>query len=230
MKNQNFIVVLMFCCFLGCATLSSNAGASVLTFDNLGIALNQPIPQDYGDNLINLPGGVGNPNTSYTYGTAHGITPSISVAYGSDPAVPSGNPVLWSAMGNLTNVLNPINSATVTLTTIGKPVALYGFDFAGYAGNSYTISLIQIVVDNTVQFSQTNITAPGSGHDSLSSFTSATPFIGGKIEIIMDTQGAAAGAVGFDNFDFAEVPEPGSIALLGVGALGIVSRRYRRAM
>lgn len=205
-----------------------SARAVVLTFDLTGIANFQNINQAYGDNVTAFTSG------GFSYGSAHGLTPNIVVAYGNT------DPALWTTgFGSLTNILNEDQDntgiLTITLTAdAGYEVQLHGFDLAAFPvfGSDPTVGALTITSGATTLHSQNSFLV---SQTAFTPFTFGTPLAGASIVIQIDARnlGAANDDIGLDNLAFSQVaiPEPSTwAALAGASALlGALVRRRNLA-
>lgn len=221
------------------AIISSNAGATILVFDQARSATGADViptragatvPQDYGDRVTGSSMAV--PGGAFTYGNGgEDFTPNVVVDYF------SGNNVsLWTIQyGDLTNVMfASAGSNVMSLRLTADPgfdVLLYAFDLAGWPLSDYTINEVTITSGGTTLFSQSNVlvegNATGPGH---TSFDFTSPLMGPDLLIDIDFANIVAGQqdnLGIDNIRFGQnpppgitptrIPEPGSLALFGVG-------------
>ena len=200
--------------------ISSNASATVLDFEGLGLSIYQSIPQTYGDNT--------------------GTTPNVEVSYSVVDG--SGNPHLtesveyWgSSYGDLSGVaFSGANGwfAKITLTPdSGFDVILNSFDMAGYPQTDLALDSLEVVSGSGVQLWDSGVTTILGAGPTRSSF-SPNITSSGPISIIWGTNWN----IGIDNIDFSQrqtqtgiaVPEPTTLALLGLGLAGLGFQRMRR--
>lgn len=204
----------------------ASANATILTFDISGIANFQNVNQSYGDAATaTTMGGFG-------YGVgSEGFTPNVQTTYGTiDPA-------LWTTgYGDLTNILfedqDGFGVLTVTLTAdAGFDVVLYGFDLSAYStafSSDPTVQLIDITDggSNTF-FSLVNSTVSETTHTGFD--FSSNPIVGSNLVIRIDARnlGGLNDDIAIDNIRFGQqpVPEPATLAALGVGLAAVLRRR-----
>jgi hypothetical protein len=214
MKTRSLLLIGLF------AALSS-ASATVLTFDIDGATEFSAMPQAYGDNVTSTTMG------SFHYGSAGGFTPNIVVSY----IGPAANTELsfWdTGYSDLTNVVenedDGENGYTLRFNAgSGVFVRLDGFDLGNF-GAAVTLPGLSVVDGNgNVLFSQTNIMVPANSQPHLD-FDFASGLFGAELNIIVDTTGLGGNSdnIGLDNLEFEEsaVPEPTTLALLLLGAIG----------
>jgi hypothetical protein len=217
---------LSFALFAGLSLLLATAEvrASVLTFDLSGLSNGQSIDQTYGDNITAPTIG------GFSYGSAQGFTPNISVAYGPNDAR------LWAdSFGDVTNVL--ISAGDNTLLTLtftaaaGLGVRLHSFDLVGWTpgfASDPTINSITVFDGNdNLLFSQTGPSISISSH---TTFAFGAPLVAEELRVQIDALNIDSDDIGIDNVIFSEtVPEPGFVLSLanGVAALAGLTLRHR---
>ena len=112
------------------------------------------------------------------------------------------------------------------------------------AEGTYVINL-QVIDYNNASFATPSIafagltatssttTTPASGDDEIWTFTynvgAGNAAIGNNLDLALTAGGGAAGNAGIDHveIDFVPVPEPSSVALLGLGGLALILRRRK---
>lgn len=204
------------------------AQATVLTFDRVSspFSSGSALPQDYGDNVAAAIQG------DYSYGTDHGLTPNVTVEYGGGPPPVNGFAVYWGPdFGDLTGVLEaesePIGLQIRLVAEPGYQVQLHGFDMAGWPAATYTINSVRVRdADDNILFEALNPTILGAG-PSHSDFDFPNLLTDEVIKIEWDSTnlGGSSDNIGIDNIAFSQIPEPASLALLGLTGLVICGRR-----
>lgn len=193
---------------------------TILTFDISGVGNQDSIPQSYGDRVS--------------------TTPNVVLAYRDQ----DGNGLaLWDDdFSDLTNVAyNPgADDGTsprwfeITLTAdAGFEVLLNGFDLGNWLTDDQTVPLVSVLGPaGQVNFSSSDVVVNSRG-GTHASFDFSTPLAASALTIRLDTQGPQwSHNLGVDNISFgqrvAPVPEPGTLALLGLGLFGVALHRRRR--
>lgn len=204
----------------------------------------QNLPPDYGHRVtagvMDVPGG------QFTYGEAgEGYTPNVSTTIFSGAASPVGPGTgLWrDGYGDLSNVLIANNASNVLAVRLsadaGFQVGLFGFDLAGWPNADYTIESVSVAGDGGLLYALANVPVEG---DLDGPRHTAFAFDGGLFadELLLTIAFANLGAgqhdnIGLDNLRFgqtppaptpgggtgaSEVPEPGTLPLLALAALG----------
>jgi hypothetical protein len=218
-------------------------GTTILTFDPASsYTEGTAIPQNYGDNVTAATMG------SFQYGGSNGFTPNVTVTYGGGLGAPSVPQFHQSGYGDLQNYIQgPLDQTTslilVTLTPeAGYSVTLNSVDLATLHNSTFTINGLQVFGNGgTLLYNQPNATVTGGAASpwahSHYDFTNVTST--GFVTLQIDASNLVdkAGAIALDNISFTQnritqtaAPEPGTFALLSMGALsglGILVRRHR---
>ena len=206
---------------------AGGAHATILTFQNMGVANGQPINQSYGD-------GVNGPSNIYgTYGLgSEGYTPNVTVQYDTDARY-------WSTGYNpLVDILydvepNGQGPLTITLTAnTGYEAVLYGFDLGAWAtgGPSYFPVDVRVTDGFNILYNSVNNTITNG---TTSFFAFNAPLASQTLSIIIDQTGLTPANIrdniGIDNVRFGQavvpVPAAAPLGLLGMGLVAFVRRR-----
>jgi hypothetical protein len=145
---------------------------------------------------------------------------------------------------------NPIGNnynylAIELIADAGYNALLYGFDLGGWNRTDRTIKAVTVfdgtpfpIITPTNQiYSQSNVVVEGDGNGpSRTSFVFNTPLVSSHIYILIDASnlGDDSELVGIDNIRFGQelaaepVPEPATLTIWGLGALGCAAAAYRR--
>lgn len=216
-----------FSLLIGASALSN---ATVLTFDISGNTAGQLVQQAYGDNVTAATMG------SFSYGSAHGFTPDVTTSY-----IGLGNQtdLNWWSTGysDLTNVVeyepdgDPGYAISLGAST-GNLVSLHDFDLGNFGAQITIPGLTVKDGTNNVLFSQSNFVLPGSGTMTHLHFDfNSAPLTAQSLTITLDLSGLGGNSdnVGIDNIGFSQsaVPEPATLAALGIGALALLKRRRK---
>lgn len=227
------LVGLLVCSFF---IWSGVAGATVLTFDDLGIPDFTAISDLYGDRVTGLSDAVG------SYEMGNGFTPNVTVEYRTldpnDGATLSNSLNLWtSGYGDLVRVgfgTERLSMGEISLIADpGFSVTLNSFDLAGGTTHDYDFEHQPLrIVDGSynilVDYTPYNVLS-GSDHSTI------TPGItqSGIIRI----QFGDNWNIGIDNINFDQLantseevipnPEPSSLILLGSALAGLSVWRRR---
>jgi len=133
-----------------------------------------------------------------------------------------------------------IPDASVTNTASSTTVGSFGFNEGNIEGSAgyttQTEQAFEVWVNNTddsLTFNGNTINARSLSVfvegslvvDNLAAFNAASADIGG---FGFHTDGATRAQMQFDNFEVNVIPEPASLALLGLGGLMVIGRRNRR--
>jgi|GEM_PF-2228317 MSHA biogenesis protein MshQ len=166
--NQIISAVKAVCCILP-LILATNVGATVLTFDGLGLESYDPIPQGYGDNVTSTGSGTGD------YREGNGFTPNVQASYRTlqdfgDGDVTSSSMLYWDRnYGDLRDVAFSQSSDGVAELTLqaeaGYEVVLNGFDIGGWFRADITGEALRIYNGDysTVLYEQDPLFVDGGG-------------------------------------------------------------------
>lgn len=212
------------------AVFASVASATILTFDqDVPVSNGELASQDYGDNVSALVDA-----NNFAYGvSSEGFTPDVTVTYqrigGSDTAVAA----LWrTGFGDLVNVLydeiDNVGEFEVRLeAAAGFLVQLYDWDMATFSSVDDTIDFVRVLDgDDNVLASFPDQLISASTRTSFD--FASNPLTAKVIRLQFDSGnlGISSDNIGIDNIRFGQVvPEPASLALLGLGGLWLARRR-----
>ena len=206
----------------GLAVAWPSAGrATILTFDIPGLIDWQEIPGAYGDSVTSIFDGLG------YYGQGAGWTPNIAVEYRtfdlSDNSTRTSKLDYWSTgFGDLEDIAYSTSQwfmGEISLVPeAGWSVVLDEFDLGGYGDQPD--QTVRIVDENyQVLLDYSPIDIMGGGHNASAPALTHT----GTVRI----QFGPSWNTGIDNVHFHQVPEPATLALLGIGAVAVVRARRR---
>jgi len=210
------------------------AHATVLTFDaNLGYGA--AIPQDYGDRVVAATMG------DYSYGNEGGWTPNVQTTYATEN-VNTAVTYYGDSFNDLTGVANNESADdqsdtgfSVTLTADpGYEVLLYGFDVGNWDYMALSVPISVTALAGQVLYDARIYLPDRTGPHAAVDF-SGQPLVSERLTIHVDIgqlepagwYPAAADSFGLDNIAFGQVPEPATVALVGLGAAGFALRRRR---
>lgn len=201
--------------------LIAAAQATIITFDSSFTP--SPIPYDYASRVDGSGFDIGSRGA---FNLTHGATPNIAVDMFTADANRNliGSLSRWgSGYGSLVNVAYHAYEqyAVIRFTAdAGYWARLHAFKMAGWPNTDRTLPLLEICVDNSVVFSQTNVAITGTGFN-LFSFD-PNVYKGDSVEIFFGNDWN----VGIDDIEFSQevVPEPASGLMLLTGLTGFISR------
>ncbi|BCW96845.1 MAG: PEP-CTERM sorting domain-containing protein [Fimbriimonadales bacterium] len=208
--------------------LSVSAYATVLTFDNAG---SSTIPFDYGDR-VNASGVDSGGRTGFNL--TFGETPNVQVEmytadYQNGSWAQLDNLFVWGTQyADLTDVAyhSPSNQGARFIFTADAThyVRLHSFQMGGWPLSNRTLPFLQVLVDGSPVFTQTNVAISGTTANTFSFDPSVVK--GSVIEIRF----GGDWNVGIDNIGFSQelIPEPASLLALGAGLAGLALRRRKR--
>lgn len=207
---------------------ASHAGATILTFDNLGLSNYGAIPGSYGDNVSALSDATG------SYGQGNGFTPNVTVEYRtwriSTNTVDYNYLDYWdNNYGDLQNVAFPAFSTDgfgeiSLIAENGWNVMLNSFDIAGWPSRTTSNTIRILDGYGTVLYNNDNAEILGaSGLHSNYAFGLSAPVL--RIQYAFNDWN-----VGIDNvnFDQKAVPLPAAAYLFGTGLAGLIAARRKR--
>lgn len=214
--------------FLATATLLGSviaAQATIITFDSSFTP--SSIPVDYASRVNSDGFDVGSRGP---FNLTHGATPNIAVEMFTANASrnQTANLSRWgSNYGSLVDVAYHANGqyAVIRFTAdAGYWARLHAFKMAGWPNTDRTLPLLEIRVDNSVVFSQTNVAITGTGFN-LFSFDPSV-YKGGTVEIFFGNDWNVA----IDDIEFSQelIPEPASGLMLLTGLAGLAVRLRTR--
>lgn len=206
--------------FVASAILAASAvpaRALVLIFDPVPIIFD-PVDQAYGDRVTMTPQG------GDEYGTAHGFTPNVEVAYGPDGAQPK---LYTTGYGELVNVLfedlDGFGHLEITLSADPTwEVVLHGFDLAAFSAVA-PIEAVRIRDGASNElFAQSGVPISSS---TRTTFGFDPPLRAPVVIVELDTSnlGSRSDDVGIDNIAFGQEVAPVPIQWLSWGG---VKHRY----
>jgi hypothetical protein len=165
-------------------------------------------------------GGVG----SSSFSTAQGVTDgsfSLDLTYPGNPTY--GTPLFSSYNSSWTSIL--ANNPSVSLDVYTPPASFsYYLQVQLWVNNADTGYFQDGSYFGTTIGSETTITFPTLPSALVATLAASS----NPTQIGFQIGGGGAGDVFLDNLRVQEVPEPGTLALLGLGALGLLGLRGRR--
>ncbi len=178
--------------------------ATVLTFDIEGFGDFSNMSDGYGDNVTAATMG------NFSYGTAGGFTPNISVSYSRDPA----DPAFWrKGYGDLENILfedaDNVGIMEVTFTAdAGHEVQLLSWDMAAYStafSQDPVIDLVEVVgASGETLFSSANVAISETTRTTFDH--SLAPFRGSTLTLRFESGnlGNLSDDIALDNIVFSQ--------------------------
>lgn len=196
---------------------AANIGVNYYANYEIGLQMNGGTG---GQTLINGTYGTGTPGAGNPYGNAVGISTGENYFIGSylgDPGSYSGGAQLYS-YSSLAGWTQVGATATATEVYTGTPSTLFSFSLASLglvAGNSFNFDV------------WTTYGSPQGAYDALDNASippGSAPYSGGTY----DSATAAGSTFATTIYTVQSTPEPGTCALLGLGALGMFGCLRRR--
>ncbi|MGD0259080.1 MAG: PEP-CTERM sorting domain-containing protein [Verrucomicrobiota bacterium] len=161
---------------------------------------------------------------SYSFSTTQGVTDgsySLDLTYASSPTY--GTPMYSAYSSSLTSTL--ANNPSVSLDVYTPPASFgYYLQIQLWINNADTGYFQDGAYIGTTIGSETTITFPVLPPALVATLAASS----NPTQIGFQIGGGGASDVFLDNLRVQEVPEPGTLALLGLGALGLVGLRGRR--
>lgn len=217
----------LFCALVACAGFSH---ATVLIFDYTDINGTAVVDQAYGDNVTAATMG------THVYDISNGVTPDVTVSYRNLTDVEDDFTRWVNGYNDLTNVIEfepdgALGWQIVFTASNNQLVSLHGFDVGNWGGVDDTVTGLSVVDgSNNVLWSVSDFFLNNTAGPHMS-VDFGTALTASELRIIVDTSdmGAASDNVGLDNISFTQqpVPEPVTMALLGLGALAALKRRKK---
>jgi len=195
------------------------AGATTLTFDIAGVANFSLMDQNYGDRVTAANMGI------YGYGLgAEGATGNVLTSYTFTN--------FQANTGDLINTAADFENVPSTIRFDADPgflVHLLGFDLA--TGSTLTLNGFSVSDGVNLLYSSGLLNVPGATHLSFSGLTLSAPTL--ILSLDNGRPNGAPAVAALDNILLSQstvrpVPEPGTLALVGVGLIGFVAARRRR--
>lgn len=215
--------------------LATQAPATTLTFFD-GPTSGSLMDQTYGDNVTALD------TNGHTYGSSPGgFTPNVDVSYSTTASVPIGgianSAVHWHTWdspsdGNVARLLGtaPGGAWSFTFTPSGSAVRLVSFELDPYndntgntqqvdwevrAGPVDTGTLLSSGTENILDTAPNLLVTTGAA--------AQTGVVTLRVDYVSGTNGMA-----LDNIIIDQVPEPGTLALLAAGLMGLLAYAGRK--
>jgi len=194
----------------------------------------------FGDKNVSAPAGFANRHvwrfsadggtTAYQFKNDQQFQVSMTLTLTADPTAPRKEAgFLFDTAGGQGQFI--VNSDAHEVVAFGGPLPFYAFPSTFQSGDTITLGMTYFLDENgkmAVIYSANDLRSPAQEFSNLEQGIIDNTTLGGYLQVVNSGANPANfGTATFQNIRIGAVPEPSVLALLGVGALGLLLRRRR---